>query len=438
MSGRLHLVDSAAATSTQAVWTLLDRPVQLPLDRTRAEPDLGVSEDLEEHLDRLGHRPGATGRHGDALIETLDEIALTGRGGGHFPAARKWLTVLRAGGGGTVVANAAEGEPASGKDAALVTRRPHLVLDGLVSAGEAVGASDLVVWLHAGDHAAHRAMTRALGEREAAGFAEAGVRIVPAPDHYLAGESSAILRSLAGGPALPQFRRTPAAVDGLHGRPALVHNVETLARVALAARLGSGGYRPTTLLTVVTGDRRTVVEAEPSWSLSDALTAAGQGATDDVGALLLGGYGGAWLPWSQAAGLAVHEPSARAAGISLGAGVVAPLPREACGLTYTAAIAGYLASSSARQCGPCLFGLPAIAGVVALLVTGQAGRADLRRLDRFTAQVAGRGGCHHPDGAVRLVLSALSVFASDVDAHRRGRPCPAATNRVLFPLPAMP
>lgn len=437
MTGRLQLVRAPDTESVSPVWTLLDQPVRLPLYRTAAMA-IGAGEDLDEHLERLGSRPSATGRRGDALVETLGAIALTGRGGGHFPAVRKWQTVLQAGGGGTVVANAAEGEPASGKDSALVMRRPHLVLDGLVSAAEAVGADDLVVWLHAGDHGAHRVLARALGERQAAGFAEPPVRIVSAPDHYLAGESSAILRGLAGGPALPAFRRTPAAVDGLNGLPTLVHNVETLARVALAARLGPADYRPTTLLTVLTREGRIVVEAEPSWSLSDAVAVAGWPAGGAIGSVLLGGYGGSWLPWPIAGGLAVHEPAARTSGFSLGAGVVAPLAPDACGLAHAAALAAYLADSSARQCGPCLFGLPAIAGIVGFLATGLAGRADLRRLDRFAAQVTGRGGCHHPDGAVRMVLSALSVFAADVAVHRRGRTCAAAHDPVLLPLPAAP
>lgn len=441
MTARLHIVEApepfepSGGPTVGPVWALLDGPVHLPLYRNAARNALlPVTEDLDDHHRRLGHRPTATGRHGDLLLHTLAEIGLTGRGGGHFPAARKWQTVLRAGGGGTVVANAAEGEPASGKDAALITHRPHLVLDGLVSAGEAVGAENLIVWLHAGDHLARRTLSRALAERHVGGLLEPPVRVVSAPDHYLSGESSAIIRHLAGGPALPQFRRTPAAVDGLHGLPTLVHNVETLARVALAGRLGADDYRPTTLLTVLTGGGRSVVEAEPSWTLSDALAAGGH-RTPRTDAVLLGGYGGAWLPWPQAAGLAVHEPAARAAGTSLGAGVLAPLPAGGCGLAHTAAIASYLAASSARQCGPCLFGLRAIADTMTLLATAQVGRADLRRLDRFTAQVAGRGGCNHPDGAVRLVASALSVFADDVVAHRRGRPCPGADDRIDWPLP---
>lgn len=410
-------------------WALLDRPVRLSHHRNQPS-DQAAGEDLEEHTARLGARPPATGRQGDALIRTLEQIALTGHGGGHFPAVRKWQAALRAG-GGTVVANAAEGEPASGKDAVLLTRRPHLVLDGLVSAGEAVGAEHLVCWLHEGDRDGHRAMRRALSERHAARLSEPPVRIELAPAGYLSGESSAVLRSLAGGPALPQFRRSPGRSE-LHGRPAVVHNVETLARVALAGRLGATGYRPTSLLTVVGPDHRTVVEAEPDWTLADAVAVGGPARPS---ALLVGGYGGSWLSWPQAQALAVHEPAARSAGVSLGAGVLVPLPAQACGLAYTAAMARYLAASGARQCGPCLLGLPAIASIVAELAAGRAGRGDLRRLDLFTSQVSGRGGCHHPDGAVRLVLSALSVFAADVTAHRRRRPCAGAGSKVALPLP---
>lgn len=426
MTASLHVVPAARP---EPEWALLDQPVRLP--HRRGAVDGIAAEDLDEHLDRLAGRPPAAGRHADALLATLDSIGLTGHGGGHFPAARKWRTALQAGGGGTVVANAAEGEPASGKDAALLLRRPHLVLDGLVTAAEAVGALDLVVWLHEGDRSGHRAVTRALSERRSAGLSEPPVRVATGPASYLSGESSAVLSGLAGGPVLPQFRRTPAAVDGLRGGPALVHNVETLARVALAARLGDEGYQPTSLLTVVGPDHRTVVEAEPEWTVADAVTA-GEG--PPVDALLLGGYGGSWICREQAGVLAVHEPTARAVGLSLGAGVVAPLPAGACGLAYTATIAAYLAASSARQCGPCLFGLPAIAAVVTELATGRAGRGDLRRLDRFMAQVSGRGACHHPDGAVRLVASALEVFADDVAAHRRGRPCAGSTARVALPL----
>jgi NADH:ubiquinone oxidoreductase subunit F (NADH-binding) len=124
-----------------------------------------------------------------------------------------------------------------------------------------------------------------------------------------------------------------------------------------------------------------------------------------------------------------------AAGASLGAGVLAPLPADRCGLVETARVTRFLADSGARQCGPCVFGLPALADVVDALARGRAGRGDLRRLDRVAAEVSGRGGCHHPDGAVGLVRSALEVFAGDVAAHQRHRPCPGSGAAPMLPVP---
>ncbi len=413
--------------------------------------------DFDEHLARYGPLPGAAGRPGDTLLATLDEIALTGRGGGHFPAATKWRTVREHASADRppiVVANAAEGEPASAKDRALLARHPHLVLDGLFSAGAAIGATDLVVWLHDDAVAARVGLTRALTQRAAAGQREPAVRLVTGAHGYLGGESSAVVGALSGGSGLPTFSRVPAAVRGVHGRPTLVHNVETLARVALAARTGPVGYRDSVLVTVLGEDRRTVLELDPGTRIAQAVRLGWVSERPGPRAVLLGGYGGSWLPWGQAAGLALAEPVLRAAGLSLsaglplsaelplsaglslGAGLIAPLPAGACALAEVAAVAGYLAGSGAGQCGPCLFGLPAIAAILADLAAGRAGRGDLRRLERYLGEVAGRGACHHPDGLARFAASALRAFPAEVIAHRRrGRPCAGWARQRLLPVP---
>lgn len=422
-----------AAPDPLTLPSLLDGPVVVPAGHLGV---LQVTAHLADHLESFGARPRPAA---ETMLELLDALALSGRGGGHFPAARKWRAtrdaVRRSGQAAVVVANAAEGEPASAKDAALLAHRPHLVLDGLALAAETVGAGEVVVWTHGDSHELHRVLVQALAERRAAGLVEPSVRLVTGPARYLSGESSVIVRALSGGPALPEFRRLPAAVDGVRGRPTLVNNVETLARAALAARTGAEGHRPSSLVTVLAEGRRTVLEAAPTWRLRDAALAGGWPIGHEPQAVLLGGYGGSWLPWSQAADLQVEEAAMRAAGVSLGAGVVALLPPGACGLAETARVSAYLAASSARQCGPCVFGLPAISGVVAELVDGRAGRADLKRLRRWAEEVSGRGGCHHPDGTVRMTLSALRTFAADVEAHRRGRPCAGVGHPPVLPVP---
>ena len=135
--------------STESTVRLLDTVAVVPTHGTESLTGV-VRQDLADHRDEHGDRSRFTGAHGLALIEELAQVALTGRGGGHFPTAAKWRSVLAHPAGGTVVVNGAEGEPGCAKDSVLLQTRPHLVLDGLVSAIEAVGAHDGVVWLRDG------------------------------------------------------------------------------------------------------------------------------------------------------------------------------------------------------------------------------------------------------------------------------------------------
>ena len=385
-----------------------------------------MTEHLAEHIGRVGHRPrGTTG-----LVEALGRADLTGYGGAHVPTAAKWRSALAAGRPLVVVANGAESEPLSAKDATLLRQRPHLVLDGLALAAEALGARRAVLWLHAGDIGARAAVERALAERLTAGAPDPRMEVVVGPDHYLSGESSAIARALAGGPALPTARR-PAARPPEAPRT-LVQNVETLARVALIAR----GHPPvaTMLLTVLTPVDRLVLEVPRGTPVTEVMRETGWLRAGLPQALLLGGFGGSWVPWRDLEHRTFDEADLRALGLSVGAGVVAPIPSSACGVAETAAIAGYLAAMSARQCGPCHFGLPALAESMDRLADGDAPSGERTRLLADLRAVAGRGACHHPDGVTRLVASAVTTFERDVAEHAAGRLCGGARRRTL-PVP---
>jgi NADH:ubiquinone oxidoreductase subunit F (NADH-binding) len=150
------------------------------------------------------------------------------------------------------------------------------------------------------------------------------------------------------------------------------------------------------------------------------------GAAADAWALLIGGYAGTWQGIGQVASLPLTRAGLRRAGASPGAGVLAVLPANSCGISETARILGYLARQSAQQCGPCRFGLPAIADDFAQLAWGRLDGDPVRRLRRRLSVISGRGACSHPDGAVRLAASALTTFAGDLRAHAARRPCQAA------------
>jgi NADH:ubiquinone oxidoreductase subunit F (NADH-binding) len=172
-----------------------------------------------------------------------------------------------------------------------------------------------------------------------------------------------------------------------------------------------------------------VVEAEIGTPLRTLLSSG-----SETQAWLVGGYHGTWLPLPQAASVTLDNAAMRGYGAAVGAGVLAALPADRCGLTEVARVTGYLAAESAGQCGPCLNGLPRIAAGLAELA-GPGHRKQTRAdVERWAGLVTGRGACHHPDGTVRFVRSALTVFAPEIARHARGQ-CSATNRRPFLPLP---
>ncbi|WP_154676277.1 NADH-ubiquinone oxidoreductase-F iron-sulfur binding region domain-containing protein [Amycolatopsis benzoatilytica] len=339
----------------------------------------------------------------DALIREIDAAGLRGRGGGGFPSAVKLRSV--APGQAIVIANGCESDPFSTKDRALLDLAPHLVLDGIQVAARAVGATEAFLCLHEGN----RSVLEALAERRDA----VPVKLIAVPPRYVASEETALVHFLASGDARPTGKLPRPTERGLYGRPTLVQNVETLARFALISRLGADRYQAgRTDLVTVTGavSRPGVLEFPAGTPISTVLARAGGSLASR--AVLVGGFGGTWLPRA----LADPVPLGKEPGLSS----LHLLPDPGCGLEVTARILSRLAAESARQCGPCMFGLPAVAGDFAELL---AGRDSTGRLARRLPVLTGRGACAHPDGAARLAASALRVFAADVQAHLTSGSC---------------
>ncbi len=355
-------------------------------------------------------RPGPVPLRGATMVAEVAAAGLTGRGGAGFPVARKLAAVVATGRTPVVVGNGSEGEPASSKDLLLLTTAPHLVLDGLAVAADTVGAdrAHLVV-----APAALSAVRSAVAERTD----RVPVDVVAADEHFVSGEESAVVAGLEGRRAVPgdKFRRV--VESGVHGRPTLVQNVETLAHLAVVARFGAACFRsrgtaaePGTALVTISGAvaRPGVYEVEHGAPLRDVLGLAGPRGETPV---LVGGFHGAWLAPREVAGAAFSRASLGAFGASPGAGVLIVLPAGASGLTETARITAYLAGQSAGQCGPCVNGLPRLAAVLGRVA---AGHGDVTELLRLAGLTEGRGACHHPDGTVRLVRSALRVFGGEL------------------------
>ena len=368
-------------------------------------------------LDTVGH----------GLIDLLEASGLRGRGGGGFPTGQKLAAVASVRGRPVVVVNATEGEPASSKDRALLRTSPHLVLDGAAAVAAAIGARDVVIALGRHAKTERAVVTAALRERrDPVAWQVAGI-----VDGFVAGEETAVLNALAGKPAKPSVKPPYPYERGLGGAPTLVQNVETLAHVALIARFGAQWFRscgteaePGTALVTVSGAvaRPGVYEIELGTQLSGLLTEAG-GASEQLSAVLVGGFFGGWTRDPE------HELTSAA---GLGAGVVVAFPRAACGLREGARVARYLADESAGQCGPCVHGLNALASGLEDIARGR-GPDDRVRLARWAQEVAGRGACHHPDGAARFVQSTLTTFEDEVRLHLESGRC-SGSDRIVLPV----
>ena len=353
------------------------------------------------------------------LSRLVEQAGLTGRGGAGFPTARKLASV--AGHRPVVVGNAMEGEPLSSKDAVLLYHSPGLVIDGLALLGAALRARRLV--LAVGPEVPVGPVQRAAGGSR--------VEVMTLEGGFVAGQESALVSQLNGGPPIPGDPLVPVFRHGVDARPTLVLNAETLAQLALLVRYGPAWFRsvgppedPGTFLTTLSASdasvmlRPGVLEVPRGSSLRDVLMAA-ETRLDRVAAVLVGGYHGAWVPST-----ALDVPLTRSAlapyAATPGAGVLHVLDRDTCPLGMAATVAEYLAGQGARQCGPCVNGLPRLASTLRRLAVPAAAAGLVPEVERLRRLVHGRGACAHPDGTARFVASTMQVFAAHVQQHLEG------------------
>jgi len=412
---------------------------------------------LQEHLAAHDAMPDPGGRrhgrgHSDALVDEIDRAGLLGRGGAAFPTARKMRAVAGARGRPIAVVNGAEGEPASLKDRTLMELAPHLVIDGAILAAEALGADEAILCVCESAEPGIQSMELALDERERSGGGDRSASRAPrlhlavVPGHYVAGQESALVNHLNGGPAKPTFTPPMPFEQGVRRRPTLINNTETVAHIALIARHGAEWFRqlgtpsqPGSTLLTLSGPvaHPGVYEIELGASLTSLIDAGG-GTTSRVRGALIGGYAGTWISAERLHGIALSGEHLAPHGASLGAGVVLLLSEEACPVAETARVARWLAGQSTGQCGPCVHGLDSLASTVEEIAAGVAEGKAMQRIDRLTWLVRGRGACGHPDGAVNFVVSALEAFAADFADHARHGACESCARPAEVPLPVRP
>jgi NADH:ubiquinone oxidoreductase subunit F (NADH-binding) len=388
-----------------------------------------VTGDPHARTDWAAHRPVAAPA-GD-LIAAVERAGLRGRGGAAFPAAIKLRTVRDAPGPRVVVANGEEGEPASIKDRWLLRLRPHLVLDGLLLAADAVGADRAIVYVS--DDAAADSVRLALDERPVPPVA---VEVFEVDRGYVAGEESAVVRALSGGPAKPTTKPPRPFQSGVDEQPTLVANVETLANLPCIAAAGPDTWRaagtaqsPGTFLLTLSGAcaEPGLYEAALGTTIDDAVDAVGGGYAGEPRGFLLGGFF-AGLANTRYRTTALCYEALRMEGAGLGCGAVVVLGPDDCAVAAAADVLSFFERENARQCGACMRGTAAMRDVVLELERGVADPARVEKLAGWSQSLRGRGACQTLDGAAILAGSLLREFPLDVDAHLSGG-CPLCATK---------
>lgn len=359
----------------------------------------------------------------DQLLAEVEASGLLGRGGAAFPMAVKLRTVRDNGAGadGTVViANGEEGEPASIKDRWLLRNRPHVVLDGLRLAAGIIRADRAVVYVS--DSAAAESVERALAEL-AGELTGVTVELLTVTPGYVAGEETAAVHVVNGGPAKPTDKPPRPFEEGVAGKPTLISNVETLAHLAYLNQHGAQAFRelgtdasPGTFLATITGGGRApaLYELPHGVAFADLLTLHGV-SPEHVRGALMGGYF-AGLVNRDIVGATLDHESVRALGSGLGCGAIGILTDD-CPVAVAASVLAYFDRENAGQCGSCFNGTAAMAAVATGLRDGVATEQDVDRLKRWSVVLRGRGACATLDGAANVAASLLAGFPDEVQRH---------------------
>ncbi|MBO1755040.1 NADH-ubiquinone oxidoreductase-F iron-sulfur binding region domain-containing protein [Allobranchiibius sp. CTAmp26] len=346
-----------------------------------------------------------------SLVALLDDAGLTGRGGARFPTSIKLKSALET--GADLIVNACDGEIGVHKDALVVAEH----LDALQHGADLLARR--VQW------AAHR------GSATERRLRNAGLRVLPVPSRYVASEESALVSLLHGGRARPIMRQAPISTGGKDAqgrrlRPTLVLNAETVWRVSQIERHGAAWFRgygtaeePGPRLVTMGGnvDRPGVYDSEAGVPMRDLLEAAG---AVDVRGVGISGMSGGWLRGRDAWAATWSDAGLAPYGIPTGTGAVHVLGRSACPVDHLAQIATFAAGESAGQCGPCMFGVPAVASQLERLADGVLPAEEMLDLHHRLGMLPGRGACRFPDGVSRFVASGLRTFSAEVDAHLAG------------------
>ena len=381
------------------------------------------------------------------VIAMVTDSGLRGRGGAGFPTGLKWERAAQSSDPvRIVVANADEGDPSAYMDRALLESDPHSVLEGLILAGYAIGATRAYIFVRHEYPLAVKTLRRAIADARRAGLLgrrilgsdyNLEVALVESAGAFVCGEETSMLQVIEGKRGEPYPRPPYPSESGLGGHPTIVNNVETLANVPWIVLHGAEAFRevgtdqsPGTKIFCLTGDiRRTgFIEVALGVSSKVLVEKIGGASSRSVKAVQIGGPSGGVVPYGD---FKIDYETVTSSGAIMGSGGLVVLGSNRCLVDLSRHLVDFMAKESCGKCAACRDGLPELAALLQALTAGRSHEAVLTAIEDLSKAIAGLSLCGLGQTAVNPVLTTLKYFRAEYEAHISGK-CPALSCKALI------
>ena len=388
---------------------------------------------------------GAQGMTPEQVIDEIKTSGLAGRGGAGFPTWFKWNAARNAKGDEKfLICNADEGDPGAFMDRAVIESDPHSLIEGMLIAAYAIGASQAFVYVRAEYPLAIVRLQKAIEDATAAnllgdnilgtGFS-CRLRIKAGAGAFVCGEETALIESLEGSRGMPRLKPPFPAEKGYTDKPSNINNVETFANVAWIilnggaafAAMGTEGSKGTKVFALTGKIRRGgLVEVPMGLTLRDVIFGIGGGVRDGrkFKAVQMGGPSGGCIPESLLDTL-IDYKALGATGAIMGSGGMVVMDDSTCMVNMARFFLDFTAKESCGKCVPCRIGTKRLHETLVRITEGRGREGDVELLDELCRGIKDGALCGLGQTAPNPVLTTIRYFRDEYDAHIRERRCPA-------------